>query len=131
VFTANPTKLRRRMAGLIDRILGDLASPWVIRTSRSVYRPVNVAACAPSLQRINAQLCEESQDISLASLAELREFLTNSCDSPLWGRHPSSARWEAERLLSALVQTHPSHDTVTDRDHQPPYTPTLDTGLNA
>ena len=132
MFTANPTRQRRHMAALIDRILGDLTSPRILnRTSRSVYPPVTVAACAPTLQRIKAQLRDQNHDIPVTSLAELREFLTNGCDSPLCGRDPSSARWEAERLLSELVQTQHRGATITDRRPQPTPATALDTPLNA
>jgi hypothetical protein len=93
---------RKLWARSIEGAIKDAARSSVPLRNR-IARPVVVLAAAPALSAVSAALRTEEIAVSREFLDAVREFMTNGCDSPLYGRDPLAARRGAEVLRRLLL----------------------------
>jgi hypothetical protein len=81
----------------IDGAIKDAANESVPFRSRVAW-PGVVLGAAPALVAVAAVLRDEGVDGTRDALEDVREFMTDGIDSPLYGRDPVAARRAAEDL---------------------------------
>jgi hypothetical protein len=88
----------------IDGAIKDAASPTVPFRGR-VTRPAVVLGAAPALVAVAAVLRDEDIVLSREALDDVRAFLTDGLDSPIYGGDPLAARRGADALRRRLAGT--------------------------
>jgi hypothetical protein len=92
----------------IDRAIKDAASPAIPFRSRVAW-PGVVLGAAPALVAVAAVLRDEDVVVTREALDDVREFMTDGIDSPLFGSDPLAARRGADELRRELTGTGAAH----------------------
>lgn len=82
---------RRRLAGGLERIAGAVQGRRGPRWPPPVIDREVAAACAGPAAAAAALLRDTDVIVADDTLADVRRFLTDGCDSPLFGRCPADA----------------------------------------
>ncbi|HEY3612646.1 MAG TPA: hypothetical protein VGK92_03025 [Gaiellales bacterium] len=88
---------RAAWADTIDGAIRDAASASVPPRNR-VARPVVVLSAASALSAVAGALRDDDVELTPATIAAVRSFMTDGAGSPLYGSDPLAARRAAEEL---------------------------------
>ncbi len=89
---------RLRWARSLEKAVEEARRPRPPLRLRPILQASVVRACEPALLAIAGALRDQRQPISNTALRQLKAFLTDGFNSPLYGYSPLAARSGAERL---------------------------------